>query len=129
MTRHEKGGAPPQIPWKQALWKLFVGGMALLVLTVSAWGDEIEYDITEELEEIGAEELYGQLPSETQQLLEEFGIEPGQGHIINGHIPVKSKASNSLQDRYVTQERSSSLIVLSEGAVFNITGTPYCRAN
>lgn len=75
MTRHEKGGAPPQIPWKQALWKLFVGGMALLVLTVSAWGDEIEYDITEELEEIGAEELYGQLPSETQQLLEEFGIE------------------------------------------------------
>ncbi len=31
-------------------------------------GRQIEYDITEELEEIGAEELYGQLPSETQQL-------------------------------------------------------------
>ena len=45
MTRHERG-ARPNNTLKQALWKLFVGGMALLVLTVSAWGDRIEYDIT-----------------------------------------------------------------------------------
>ena len=29
------------------------------------------------------------------RVLEEFGIEPGQGHIINGHIPVKSKDGES----------------------------------
>ena len=29
------------------------------------------------------------------RVLEEFGIESGQGHIINGHIPVKSKDGES----------------------------------
>ncbi len=34
-------------------------------------------------------------PETVARILEEFGLEPDQGHIINGHIPVKSKDGES----------------------------------